>query len=111
MGIITQEGPEGHFIRELTDEQFNLWLHHPITEMFIAYLGREMDEYRMAHLARWESYQALPPEQQQRIDLEERGRILMLEDLQRINLSVIKRLYLSEQESDIERDGRPNQAD
>ena len=105
MSLLEQEPPQNPMALELTDQQFNLWRHDPVTRCFLLYLEHQADNYRLGHLARWESNKPLSDLEKSE-ELERVGRIAMCEDLRTVNLTAIRRLYgLKEAPGSEQRDG------
>jgi hypothetical protein len=80
--------PENPLFKELTEESYQTWRHHPVTAAYLRYLGDQVANYRLGHL---QAYEAGTTNEAQ--EHERRGRILVLEELQELELGAIKRLY------------------
>lgn len=75
---------------ELTEQEFNLWRHNPITAAYLSYLGDQVEAFRIAAMDLLEAG-ALAPQS----DVI-RGRILSLRELQTLSLGAIQNFYRQE---------------
>jgi len=74
-------------LKDLEDQDFQRWRHHPVTQVFLAFLKDQAETDRQTLLALWEA-RNLDPDK----SAELRGRVLVLDELQELTLSSIKML-------------------
>lgn len=74
-------------LRHLEDLDFQRWRHHPVTEVFLAFLKDQAEADRQTLLQLWAA-RNLDNDK----SAELRGRVLVLDELQELTLSSIKML-------------------
>lgn len=78
---------------ELSEQEYNLWRHHPITSAYLKYLGDQIEAFRSAVADLLENGTLNP--QAEMI----RGRILTLRELQNLSLGDIRNFYRKEEDA------------
>jgi|HubBroStandDraft_3_1064219.scaffolds.fasta_scaffold15967_6 hypothetical protein len=74
---------------QLTEQEYNLWRHHPITAAYLRYLGDQAEAFRTAAADLLEAGNLDDPSLI-------RGRILTLRELQSLSLDDIRNSYRQE---------------
>ena len=82
--------PHEQLIIALSEQEYNLWRHNPITAAYLLYLGDQADAFRTAAADLLEAGNLMP--QADTI----RGRILTLRELQTLSLGDIQNFYRQE---------------
>lgn len=87
-----------YLILQMSEQEWNLWRHSPITSAYLAYLGEQAQAFREAAADLLEAGQLA-----QQSDMI-RGRILTLRELQNLSLDTLQNFYREEATNDT---GRP----
>ena len=74
----------------MSEQEYHLWRHHPVTAAYLRYLQEQVDAFRTAAADLLEAGNLAP--QADTI----RGRILTLRELQTLSLGVIQNFYRQE---------------
>ena len=82
--------PHESLLLQLSDQEYHLWRHNPVTAAYLKYLGDQAEAFRTAAADLLEAGQLLP--QADTI----RGRILTLRELQTLSLDGIQNFYRHE---------------
>lgn len=80
------------FMLNLSNEQYQLWRHHPVSEAFLGYLAEQAQAYKGELVNRWISKTLKDKEMD-----EFRGIVMTLEELSNLPLEVIKQFYSYQQ--------------
>ena len=75
----------------MSEQEYHLWRHHPVTAAYLCYLQEQVDAFRTAAADLLEAGQLAPQS-----DLL-RGRILTLRELHNLDLETIKNFYRQEE--------------
>ena len=82
--------PHEQMLTALSEQEYNLWRHNPITSAYLLYLGDQAEAFRTAAADLLEAGTLAP--QADTI----RGRILTLRELQTLSLDVMQNFYRHE---------------
>ena len=82
--------PHETLLLDLSEQEFMLWRHNPITSAYLKYLEDQVEAFRFAAADLLEAG-SLPPQAEVI-----RGRILTLRELQNLSLGDIKNFYRKE---------------
>jgi hypothetical protein len=88
---MTRRPAHESLLLELSEQDYNLWRHNPITAAYLLHLGDQLEAFRTATADLLEANKLLPQEG------ELRGRILTLRELQSLSLEHIKNFYRQEE--------------
>ena len=83
--------PHEQLLTALSDQEYQLWRHNPITDAYLKYLADQAEAFRTAAADLLESGNLA-----QQADMI-RGRILTLRELQTLSLGVIQNFYRHEE--------------
>ena len=77
-------------VAELSDREFRLWRHHPVSRVLLRYLADYRQELRQDLLLRWlhGSTRLSDPE-----ELEARGRLLAFEEFEELEWAIVQNFY------------------
>jgi hypothetical protein len=81
----TELQPVPDLARELSEQAFNLWRHHPVSALFLQYLADYREALARKVLEEWLASGNINPEA--------RGRILAVRDMEVLGLPSIQRFY------------------
>ena len=88
--------PHEQLIMDLSEQEYNLWRHNPITATYLEYLKDQADAFRTAAADLLEAGNLAP-----QADMI-RGRILTLRELQTLSLGVIQNFYRQEDTEEVD---------
>jgi hypothetical protein len=88
---MTRRPAHESLLLELSDQDYNLWRHQPITAAYLQHLSDQIEAFRTSASDLLEEGRLLPQEG------ELRGRLLMLRELQSLSLEHIKNFYRQEE--------------
>ena len=75
-------------LADLAEAEYLNWKHHPVSKVFFRYLSDFRETLLKVHLAEWEAGKI-----DTTVDLEMRGRVLILSDLTSLPFSSIQNFY------------------
>jgi hypothetical protein len=88
---MTRRPAHESLLLELSEQDYNLWRHHPITAAYLQYLSDQIEAFRIAAADLLEEGHLNPQAETLR------GRLLMLRELQTLSLDHIKNFYRHEE--------------
>ncbi len=74
--------------RDVTEQDFNLWRHHPVTALVLRYLADYREALIVDHVAAWQAGNLDPTR-----DAEIRGRVISCAELAELKLDAIAQFY------------------